>query len=123
MLDNEQVRVVLQVAKGIGIASRALDRSQLQHSSAASLGRMLRSALLASLRIACRGLFAVAGRPRIIAWRSLRRRLLSLCRRWPVAVGALLRRSWRAAREARYSVAVEHSVALQSCQALVQTAF
>lgn len=90
----------IQVAKGIGVAPRAFDGTQLERSS--GLWLAYRHALLAALgRVALRWRLVVSARSCIVFRRSLWRHLWLLwLRRSPVAVVAL-RRAGRAARKAR----------------------
>jgi hypothetical protein len=103
-------RGLLQITKGICIATRALDGPQLSgRRSGGTSGhrRSLRHALLAALGRVARLLFVViAGHSWVGHWCALGRRLLLL--RWSSVAVVARRRPWGAPRQAGDAVSVEH---------------
>jgi hypothetical protein len=99
--------MLLQVAKGVCIAARALDRPQLSCRRTSGRRAPLRHALLATLRRITRLLFIVVPRhARVRSWCALRWRLLLL--RWSSVSIVARRGSWRAPGQTRKAVSVEH---------------
>lgn len=97
--------ICIQVAKGVGVSSRALNGAQLSRTTttAAAGGSSSRHALL-GCAIALLTII-VATHPCVVAglWRLAR--LL----RWWLSVAVVARwRPWRASRKTRESIAIEH---------------
>jgi hypothetical protein len=102
-------QMLLQVAKGICIAARALDGPQLsgRRTPRRTSRRSLRHPLLATLRWVAWLLFVVIpSHAWVGTWCALGRRLLLLG--WSSVSVVSLRRSWRAPRQTGNAVSVEH---------------